>query len=258
MSCHDNAYAREKKRFLIRFAGKSRMKQVKGGCPRKIEYERNIMKRWGLLVAVLYSLMLGVLSLPVGWLAFVPKTSLKEAAGIYISWQWWLWLAVMGLAQAALLAVPVRFASRRPMARRPLTLTVLAGGLMMGGLVAGTICSLYEFAVRDKGESWIWWAASGLGIAAWCAWALIFYRLSRTIEPEDWVSRQCKALLRGSILELLICVPTHIVARCRDYCCAGMMTFFGLTMGISVMLFSFGPGVFFLFAARWRRLHPKE
>jgi hypothetical protein len=35
------------------------------------------------------------------------------------------------------------------------------------------------------------------------------------------------------------------------------MTFIGLTMGMSVMLFSFGPGVFFLFAARWRRLHPE-
>ena len=29
-----------------------------------------------------------------------------------------------------------------------------------------------------------------------------------------------------------------------------------LVLGISVMLFSFGPSVFFLFAARWKRLHP--
>jgi hypothetical protein len=36
------------------------------------------------------------------------------------------------------------------------------------------------------------------------------------------------------------------------------MTFVGLTMGFSVMLFSFGPGVFFLFVERWRRLHPGQ
>jgi hypothetical protein len=215
------------------------------------------MKRWAVMVAVLYCLMLGVLSLPVGLLAFVPYAGLKDMAGVYATWQWWLWLAVMALAQAAMLAVPIRFASRRPMARLPLVLTVLAGGLMMGGLVSGAICSLYEFAFRDKGGGWVFWLAPGLGIAAWCAWALIFFRLSRTIEPADWVSRQCKVLLKGSILELLIAVPTHIVARCRDYCCAGTMTFIGLTMGIAVMLFSFGPGVFFLFAARWQRLHPK-
>jgi hypothetical protein len=76
------------------------------------------------------------------------------------------------------------------------------------------------------------------------------------MEPRDFVSRLCKSLLKGSILELLVAVPTHIVARCRDYCCAGAMTFVGLTLGMSVMLFSFGPGIFFLFAARWRRLHP--
>jgi hypothetical protein len=55
---------------------------------------------------------------------------------------------------------------------------------------------------------------------------------------------------------LLIAVPTHIVARCRDYCCAGFMTFLGLTMGVSVMLFAFGPALLFLFAERWKRLHP--
>ena len=63
-------------------------------------------------------------------------------------------------------------------------------------------------------------------------------------------------MLRGSILELLVAVPTHIVARSRDYCCAGFMTFIGLTLGISVMLFSYGPAVFFLYVDRWRRLHP--
>ena len=44
----------------------------------------------------------------------------------------------------------------------------------------------------------------------------------------------------------------HIVARIRDYCFAGTMTFIGLALGISVMLFSFGPAVFFLYAERWR------
>jgi hypothetical protein len=35
-----------------------------------------------------------------------------------------------------------------------------------------------------------------------------------------------------------------------------VMTFIGLTLGISVMLFSYGPAVFFLYVDRWRRLHP--
>jgi hypothetical protein len=34
------------------------------------------------------------------------------------------------------------------------------------------------------------------------------------------------------------------------------MTFIGLMMGISVMLFSFGPAVFLLYVERWKQLHP--
>jgi hypothetical protein len=229
------------------------------------------MKRWAVLVMVLYALMLGVLSMPVVLAALYPLKGFKdaaeawkaiqEAAEMYGYWQWWLYLAVMVLAQAAMLAVPVRLTSRRPVTRRPLALTVLAGGLMMGALVTGAIYSLAEFAFAEAADDQTHgiltnWIALGMGVAAWCGWGLIFFRLSRTAEPQDFVSRLCKSLLKGSILELLVAVPTHIVARCRDYCCAGFMTFIGLTLGISVMVFSFGPGVFFLFAARWRRLHP--
>ena len=88
-------------------------------------------------------------------------------------------------------------------------------------------------------------------------WTLVFYRTSRDAAPMDVITRQCRYLLKGSILELLVAVPTHIVARARDYCCAGFWTFLGIAFGVSVMLFSFGPGVFFLFAARWKRLHPQ-
>jgi hypothetical protein len=220
-----------------------------------------MMKSWAVIVAILYALMLGVLALPVIKLAMRPEMGLEDALEMYGQWQWWLWLLVMGLAQFTMLAVPVRLDSRRPMTRRPLALTILAGGLMMGALVTGAVYSLCEFAFGNEAfdkpnNNLTDGMALGLGVAEWCVWALIFFRLSRTVEPRDLLSRQCKWLLKGSILELLIAVPTHIVARCRDYCCAGIMTFIGLTLGMSVMLFSFGPGVFFLFVAHWRRLHP--
>jgi hypothetical protein len=219
------------------------------------------MKRWAVIVAILYALMLGVWTVPFVALAWLPGLpSFKDVEQIYCAWQWWLWLAVMGLAQFAMLAVPVQLTNRRPVTRLPLALTILAGGLMMGALVTGAVFSLLEFGLAEKASEapygdWSLWFAIGLGVVEWCVWALVFFRVSRTTEPQDLVSRQCKWLLKGSILELLIAVPTHIVARCRDYCCAGFMTFVGLTLGMSVMLFSFGPGVFFLFVARWRRLH---
>jgi len=220
------------------------------------------MKRWVLVVAALYFMALTVLTVPALVLAFGWGThgiGFLEAVKAYGCWPYWLWIAVMVLGQAALLTVPVRVASRRPVTRGSLWPPILAAGLMAGGLVAGAIYSLSEFAFRDKGDwNWISCGAVGLGAVIWCFWTVVFYRLSRNANPADAVSRQCRLLLKGSILELLIAVPTHIVARYRDYCCAGFMTFIGLTMGISVMLFSFGPAVFFLFVERWRRLHPEQ
>jgi len=217
------------------------------------------MKWWALVVVALYFLILAVLPVPLMLLAFAPQVSLKDAASGGVSWSWLAWPGVMALAQAALLVVPVQVASRRPVARRSLLWPVVTAGLMMTGLAAGAFLCLFEFARQDRGApEWFWRATLASAVVFWLVWAVVFYRFSRAAAPVDVVSRQCQLMFRGSILELLIAVPTHIVARNRDYCCAGFMTFVGLALGISVMLFSFGPAVFFLYAERWRRLRPQR
>ena len=218
-------------------------------------------KNWALVVAALYFLALAALTAPAIALAFCTGKNgihFGEAFAVYGMWPYWVWLAVMVLGQAALLALPVRLASRRPVTRGSLVPPVIATGLMTGGLLVGAVLSLLEFVYADKGiKDRAGWLTLGAGAALWIGWSIVFYRTSRREDPGDVLTRQCRWLLKGSVLELLIAVPTHIVARSRDYCCAGIMTFVGLTMGISVMLFSFGPAVFFLLLARWRRLHPE-
>jgi len=216
------------------------------------------MKRWVLVVLALYLLVLLVLTVPVALLAFAPKAGTQDIIKTYHFLFYWLWVGVMLLGQAALLFVPVQVANRRPVARRSLLWPIVTAGLMMGGLAVGALYSLYEFVMRDKAlDGWFWWAGIGAGVLIWGVWSVLFYRSSLSANPADEISRQCRLMLRGSILELLVAVPTHIVARSRDYCCAGFMTFIGLTLGLSVMLFSYGPAVFFLYAERWRRLHPE-
>jgi hypothetical protein len=51
-------------------------------------------------------------------------------------------------------------------------------------------------------------------------------------------------LLKGSVLELLIVVPCHVIVRRRHDCSAPIAT------GLAIMLLSFGPSVLFLYKKR--------
>ncbi|MHC1769414.1 MAG: hypothetical protein AB9869_34880 [Verrucomicrobiia bacterium] len=217
------------------------------------------MHRWALVMAGLYALILAVLTVPFILLTLTPDVRAADALKAYLHWQYWLWLAVMALSQFGLLLVPVRVASLRPITKGALWPALLACGLMAGGLAAGAAYSILEHLSRGKVHpDWLSLLPIFLGVSIWGIWATVFTRLAETGASDSFVSRQCRFLFRGSVLELLIAVPTHLVARSRDYCCAGFMTFIGLTMGISVMLFSFGPAVLWLYVARWQRLHPKQ
>jgi membrane protein implicated in regulation of membrane protease activity len=90
----------------------------------------------------------------------------------------------------------------------------------------------------------------------WLLWAVIFRRATRSDDPETLLNRAVRWLLRGSILELFVAVPSHVIARRRDDCCAPAGTFWGIATGISVMLLCFGPGVYFLFVERIKKLRP--
>jgi hypothetical protein len=215
------------------------------------------MKRWALLVALLYALALVTLTLPVLYAAFGSDFKFNPYAISAGNWLiYWGWVGVMFASQLCLLTVPVKVSEGRPVSRRSLLWPIIAGGLLTGAMVTGAIFCVLEFLYRGEEKNWQDWGACIVGAVSWIAWTLVFRRHAESRTAEQVVDSQRRFLLRGSILELLIAVPTHIVARYRHYCCAGFMTFVGLTFGIAVMLFSFGPGVFYLFSARWQRLHP--
>ena len=220
------------------------------------------MKKWPFIVAGLYGLALLALSRPLIMFAFLPETfskppNLSDVREFLASGWVWCPIGVMVLAQFALLRVPVAIASRRPVTQRPLLMTILGAALMMGLLVFVAAISLYEMAVKGKGDDGQWLVLV-LGIVSWIFWAVYFYVTTKGASPEAQVAGISRSLWKGSILELLVAIPTHIVARHRDYCCAGFLTFMGLCCGFSVMLFAFGPAVYFLFVERWKRLHPKR
>jgi len=214
------------------------------------------MKRWAVLVVFLYLLVLVALTSPLILVGFYPGMTVRDALSTFSEWMYWAGLGVMIVGQAVMLLAPVDLALQRPTSRRSVLWPTLASGLMVGLLVVGVVISVDEYIRKDKATGSLTILLPVI-IVVWAIWTLVFYRTSRDAAPMDVITRQCRFLLKGSILELLVAVPTHIVARARDYCCAGFWTFLGIAFGVSVMLFSFGPGVFFLFAARWKRLHPQ-
>ena len=219
------------------------------------------MKRWAFLVAVLYILALIALTIPAIWLAFVPQSWLTadHISDVATFIPYWGWLGIMFICQLCLLIVPVKIAANRPVSRRTLLWPILTGGFLAGTLMLGAGYSVYEFIFKGQNPviDWPHWVPVIAGGFLWIVWSIVFYRQTRSQNADSVVRKQTRWLLRGSILELLIAVPTHIVARYRNYCCAGFMTFIGITFGIAIMLFAYGPAVFFLFVARWKRLHPQ-
>jgi hypothetical protein len=244
------------------------------------------MKRWAVLTVLLYALALLVLTLPVMLIAFgswfkpEPHIPLQETLALFKNWGYWLWLVVMVAGQLLLLLLPINIVERRLPARRPLKIPVIVTAFFLANLcLAGLIsllCAIFkENGVIKEGGAYLfqflnplplnqpdsfWHFVGGIIItvtAFWIIWAFIFRRFAKTDDENSLVKRSTRWLLRGSILELLIAVPSHVIVRRRDDCCAPAGTFWGIATGISVMLLCFGPGVYFLFVERCRKLKPK-
>jgi hypothetical protein len=181
-----------------------------------------------------------------------------------------------------LLLLPIDISERRLPARRKLKVPVIVTAFFLANLcLAGIFCILFAiftdgafsvFSFTDwilghrtgsqppsvDTTTWGVWTTIGIIVAvSWFIWALVFFRYAKSDDPDALLKRITRWLLRGSILELLVAVPSHVIVRRRDDCCAPAGTFWGIATGISVMLLCFGPGVYFLFVERFQRLQPK-
>jgi hypothetical protein len=247
--------------------------------------ESKIMKRWAALTVLLYALALLLLTVPAlmialgNWGKNGNGIRWQDVGQLYLQWGYWLWLAILLAGQALLLLLPISIVERRLPARRPLKIPVIVTGFFLANLCFAGIFSILCAIFTDRAFDLFDLPAlfvpnsqpnannSGWGtlftmiftvLVFWLVWAIVFRRATKSDDENSLLKRSTRWLLRGSILELIIAVPSHVIVRRRDDCCAPAGTFWGIATGISVMLLCFGPGVFFLFVERCKRLQPKS
>jgi|SRR5205807_27314 len=147
-----------------------------------------------------------------------------------------------------LLFLSVDTSQKRPEPRSHIFLSYLAGTVLTA-LLTFAVIGCIGFAVQGEkfGEGAFASPFLFFGIA-WAFWGIVFYLFLRN--SSTVVDRIVSWLLRGSVLELLVAVPCHVIVRRRHECSAPMVTSFGIVTGIAIMLLSFGPGVLFLYRKR--------
>jgi len=198
------------------------------------------------------------------WLSYPNVPDLGEVYDSIIMlygefWPLWIFCVILIVSQMLLLIIPVRIVKKRPKPQRGLWLTAIAARALFAIVVLGIVWSIAAAIFGDGSiEGIIPLLALIFLLVNWIAWSCIFRAFARNADPHSYIRRLMKWLLRGTILELLVAVPSHIIVRHKDVCCAGHLTATGIATGLAVMLISFGPGIYFLYAERIKSKKPKN
>ena len=221
------------------------------------------MQKWAFCTLLLYVVLVVVVFIPAivcvfDWLGG-EESDLSIDLSILKTWQFRVYCGIGFLMQALLLLFPVRVSEGPMVPKRLIWVPVITSALMFSILLLGIIWSV-TMAIwgDDLLDDYFLWASLGVVLVSWGVWMRLFYRFSKKVSPKDFSQRTIGWLIKGSILELLVAVPSHIIVRRRDECCAPGISALGISAGLVIMLLAFGPGLYFLFRRRFESMKPKS
>ena len=203
-------------------------------------------------VLVLYAFLIILLAAPYVYLIFFPELKFSNLFEMYGQPVFWIYLAILLACYAVMLMIPIKTSLQRPVSKKPVIVTVVTGSFLLATLFAGFVLMFIEVFRVKKVDPWMILCLA-VFIVSWISWGVFFWRYSKSNNPSAVSAKLIHFLYRGSLLEMLVAVPSHIIARSRNECCAGIFTFTSLTFGVSIMIISFGPGVYFLYKKRLER-----
>jgi hypothetical protein len=223
------------------------------------------MRKWGVLISVFYALIVLALLVPVSVFLIGSDYSASLSGFLGglkdVSREWVVWVMVLVVlsGQGLLLFLSVDTSPKRLKPRAHVLVSVTVTAMLLALLAAAVILSLGVAICRDKFldnyfqlpvhfvEFWL---------ILWLVWGIIFYWYARN--SSQIVTKAVSWLLKGSVLELLVAVPCHIIVRRRHDCSAPAVTSFGIATGIAIMLLSFGPSLLLLYKKRLAAYTPRS
>ena len=206
------------------------------------------MRRWGIIITAFYAAVVLILSVPVLYFLVFRAPTMDGLLEVYKSWGIWVYAGIIVAGEALLLFLSVDTSWRHAKPRQYVAVTVIYTSFFAALLTWAAIISL-----TAAFKYWPEWEQSLMATIAvvlvpWLIWVEVFYHFYR--DSSNMVSRIVTWLLRGSVLELLIAVPAHVIVRQRGECTAPAFTGFGIVTGLSIMLLCFGSGVLALYKKR--------
>jgi hypothetical protein len=153
--------------------------------------------------------------------------------------------------QAFLLFLSVDTSQKRLEPRTHIAISVIVSSMLFGLLSSALILCVDVAVQADSfGDKFLDYLGGPFGLwgILWVLWGVVFYMYFR--KSAGFTARAISWLLKGSVLELLIAVPCHVIVRRRGDCSAPVAASFGIVTGIAVMLLCFGPSVLLLYKKR--------
>lgn len=87
----------------------------------------------------------------------------------------------------------------------------------------------------------------GLPGCVWAFWCGVFYLQWRDVDEYTWLAKVLRRLIAGSLVEVFLSIGVYAWNPQNEDCECARGSFWGLLIGSTVFVWSFGPGVVLLF-----------
>ena len=172
-------------------------------------------------------------------------------------------LAVTVVTQFIFVFIAGKIDVKRPMKRWRLIFPVFVASVLLIILFMAAIGALDEAfggIISAKGENTKVTNQIMIGVIIlnWLFWMVVLFIKYKGVGNLKAIKGLVTNILSGSLLSLMISISAHIYVKRNSGCFVGMSTAMGVSAGIVVAFWAFGPGIIILFLEEKNKLKIKK